>query len=930
MTEHIDLFISYDFSDREAVKRLAHAVEAQGLRVWYAQSQLKAGHWRSKVEDAIDGASGFILVVSSATGHSNEVENEFRRAAAANKPILVLFIEDCTPPLYAASLHAAKFHSEPATALALLCELIDDAARTRRNAELAYLRRVRRSIQEQVNFYCPLDFEHVSEGVTNAPDLQKLVNSAVANFSEQQTAGLSVGAVLAGGTFEVNSGDSRSRIALIGEPGAGKTSTLIKLLDELAQAAEVDNREPIPVLIPLRNYSGSRPFFEHVRDVSIREFGDLAAYFIELLSAGRIALLIDGLNEIPNTDDEDYLREIRAFLARHSTISVVVTCRVVDYTPEKNLGLDAIELAPLTPLRIRQFISNYVDDTAEADRLFWSLVGDDQAKSFHDEFLRLGGTASAFWLHSGSSPVRSDSVDRPYYHWDMWLRIREDPLSLLTLARNPYLLTLIIRVYLAHGRPTGNRYDLFTVFFRVMYEMGHGKFQGSRDQWIGQRDQARMLTSLARVMHERGAVTLSLEDALYVLPPNTGRQFLSLAEDEMLLDCNEGISFSHQLLREYFASVHVEDVWNSGSSMGRFLADGGWWLPSGWEEAVIFLTGKYARDPTRLLSWLRDDQPELTSQCLIQSGCQVLPQELQSLTAAWLPRLQRGNDPSPGRAAIGRALGRLNLDTRPGVCLLDRDGLPSIEWVAIPASHICVGNIRSSMVTAPFWMSKYLITNAQFKPFVADGGYTERHGDCWTNAGWNWKLIADRQAPDDYTEIFRLPNHPRIGTVWYEAHAYCNWLTKRLNALGTLPDDYEIRLPSEAEWEAAARGPEGKRSYPWGDEFSYDKCNVHDIRSTSPVGLYQSGASPEGVYDLVGNAWSWCLTQWDDDPTVQNNDPEGDIPRVYRGGSWAFDFNVSRWRPHELRCDQRYWIVPLDDRPDAVGFFIIKGLKVHA
>lgn len=76
---------------------------------------------------------------------------------------------------------------------------------------------------------------------------------------------------------------------------------------------------------------------------------------------------------------------------------------------------------------------------------------------------------------------------------------------------------------------------------------------------------------------------------------------------------------------------------------------------------------------------------------------------------------------------------------------------------------------------------------------------------------------------------------------------------------------------------------------------------------------------------MVGNAWSWCLTKWDNDPLKQDNGIEGDSLRVYRGGSWAYDFNISRWKQEDLRNDQRYWITPLDDRPDALGFFLVKG-----
>ena len=123
-----------------------------------------------------------------------------------------------------------------------------------------------------------------------------------------------------------------------------------------------------------------------------------------------------------------------------------------------------------------------------------------------------------------------------------------------------------------------------------------------------------------------------------------------------------------------------------------------------------------------------------------------------------------------------------------------------------------------------------------------------------------------------------------VGVSWYEAEAYCNWL-RRTTRKG-------YRLPTEAEWEKAARGPEGFH-YPWGNEWRNDHCNSRETRMdrTSPVGIYLHGKSPYGCMDMAGNVLEWCTDWYDENyyrqSPVQN--PPGSATgeyRVLRGGSW--------------------------------------------
>jgi formylglycine-generating enzyme required for sulfatase activity len=185
-------------------------------------------------------------------------------------------------------------------------------------------------------------------------------------------------------------------------------------------------------------------------------------------------------------------------------------------------------------------------------------------------------------------------------------------------------------------------------------------------------------------------------------------------------------------------------------------------------------------------------------------------------------------------------------------------------------------------LTSGYWLDKYEVTQAAFQAFVDDGGYLQR--DYWSEPGWLWlsKQTAGKLPIQCFKE--NTPAWPRVCVTWYEAEAYAHWRGGR--------------LPTEAEWEYAARGPESRR-YPWGNSFDNTKANVVDSMDPAPVGNYPAGVSWVGAHDMAGNAMEW-VQDWLDPHYYElniQNDPPGPSKgynKVEKGGWWGSNLFVAR------------------------------------
>jgi len=193
------------------------------------------------------------------------------------------------------------------------------------------------------------------------------------------------------------------------------------------------------------------------------------------------------------------------------------------------------------------------------------------------------------------------------------------------------------------------------------------------------------------------------------------------------------------------------------------------------------------------------------------------------------------------------------------------------------------GGTRIARLEEGLFIGHYPVTNAQYRRFVEAGGYEERA--YWSDEGWRVKRKNKWTEPRYWRDSkWNQPDQPVVGVSWYEAEAYARWAGGR--------------LPSEIEWEKAARGIDG-REYPWGDGFDPSRCNIDEsgIGKTTPVGKYSPrGDSPYDAADMAGNVWEWCADWYDEDKTF----------KVLRGGSW----NYTQWDalcPYRYRGYPHYW-----------------------
>jgi formylglycine-generating enzyme required for sulfatase activity len=257
----------------------------------------------------------------------------------------------------------------------------------------------------------------------------------------------------------------------------------------------------------------------------------------------------------------------------------------------------------------------------------------------------------------------------------------------------------------------------------------------------------------------------------------------------------------------------------------------------------------------------------------------------------------------------------------PAISVAAKDGM---KLVYVPAGKFLMGSTADDPYARDdekpphmadldaFWIDRTEVTNEMFARFVAVAGYKTRAEKIGNSTVFNpstakWERVtgANWQHPSGSgSDLTGLEQHPVVHVTWDDADAYCQWAGRR--------------LPTEAEWEKAARGTDG-RLYPWGNSRPTDKLSNFgmNVGSTMSVGSYPDGMSPYGALDMSGNVWEWVADYHSEEyyrasPPRNPQGPSSGIDRIMRGGSWYMEAG-------NIRAAYRGW----DDQTDMnvhVGF----------
>jgi formylglycine-generating enzyme required for sulfatase activity len=637
---------------------------------------------------------------------------------------------------------------------------------------------------------------------------------------------------------------------------------------------------------------------------------DQAAPVVEqALIQGHAMILLDGLDEVP-PDNDVLLERIRdsvlTFADRYKPSRCLLTCRVLSYQ-EPRWQLPAttfpvFELAPFDTAKINQFIGAWYQEVGAK----WHLPPGEPERLA--DKLRQGVRRRDLWrlapnpllltvmalvhTHRRELPEQrallyKDAVDILLLHWEHYKDVAA-----------PQLNDLLDKV---------RRYvnDLKGILEQLAFEVQQG---GSRqpDEQPSGIDEFTLLQRLVALHPKKdyGWAQRLLE---------TLRQRSSL----LLERKGQVFSFPHRTFQEYLAGVYLAHQPNFGEAAAKLAANVAFW-----REVILLAVGylihhrREQEKPRFLVDLLCPDRPPadesawrqvwLAGEVLLEIGVnQVQDTEpgqwlLSRVQQRLATLLEQGMLTPRERAEAGEVLGQLG-DPRfdPArfylPCTYRGQPEPLAGFIEISPGPFVMGsrkgdtedwggesgNPATLTLDYCYWLARYPVTVAQFQCFIDAGGYEEPAW--WTPAGWSWRQgqwdsqveedwlrehlqsrpVELRSAPMEWNVQRAYPNRPVVDVCWFEAMAYCCWLEAQMKAaqVPPLPDGCGIRLPTEAEWEKAARCGDDRR-YPWGDEdwdetrANIDRC---EIGHPTPVGLYPLGSTPTGLHDLSGNVWEWTL-----------------------------------------------------------------------
>ena len=736
------------------------------------------------------------------------------------------------------------------------------------------------------------------------------------------------------------------RLIITGGPGSGKTTVLQHIAWSLAMGLTQDpaiakqklgldelagSNLPLPLYLPLYRYYAYRRDLRWQGKVDVSRQETLLDYLSHYLSVRHatfhlpqdffarlhekeqsLILLLDGLDEVPTDAERNQIRaEVEALVAGKDRLRAIVTCRTAAYQGQTLLdeSFRRVQVKALKEEHVEQLVAQAFACIEPVDV---AMRGQKVQE-----------------LNDGIRAFEAELKTRMEAGHDR-------------LIDSPLMVRIFLLVFLTGRGFPEQRADLYERATRALLQPDHtldDEVAQDLGRLVGD-DPAmhrKLVEHLAFHMHHNYSRELSREQLKRVIRQDATLEaltepFVKLTgvRGGLVEDQGGNYRFFHLAFQEYLTASYLAKTRGGEggvNAIAAFLEEGPL-LESWWREPALLVTGYFAstgdrindrhfvrrlagitRSPEQQAQLSADMQLAAVEIALISclewlGGDAALHKELAQWAADRLNDRALMTQSKPRvRVAAGNALSRLG-DPRPGVGV-GTDGLPDILWLPVEVGEFPMGSNQSRsegpihpVYLNAFEIAKYPITNSQYACFVAA---THRKPP----SHWGGKT-----PPDE------LRTHPVFNVSWKDAAAFCVWLGDRCGAT--------IRLPTEAEWEKAARGTDG-RMYPWGNEPDETKCNVRDteIDSTTPMGMFPAGDSPYGAADMAGNVWEW-VNDWYDrsyysvSPHQNPQGPETGTRRVLRGGSW-------RSNDDDVRSANRYFNVP-DRWFDNYGFRCVRSL----
>ena len=719
-----------------------------------------------------------------------------------------------------------------------------------------------------------------------------------------------------------------SPLAIVGDPGAGKTTILRYVALRLARhrlnrdptgaaAVGLADHPPAPVLFTLRHVaddlralgtkSAEAPpvtIWGQVIEKTLSRGGLTvpAGGGSELLARGGMLLLFDGLDEVSGQRDRERLAEAISVLAvacvgpEACPNRVVVTCRTRAWGEGEAFG--AFGDAHVQALD-DEGIAAFVEGWCRALR--GVPVGE-----------ALTGEPAELFRDMGRALTRSRPVRR--------------------IATNPQMLTMLAVLFVAANRLPEQRALLYHECVEWLIKRradGLAAYGGIRAALSHLQAIARGFQE-ARDAHGQHRDALERDAVIELLRKRTQTDRYEAGELLHGLEVNVGlivadgarVRFHHRTFQEYLVARAITDSDSPAEMLGEHLLD-----PQ-WSEVVALTAGLLAMGgEERLKTFLeavigpavppRERAPRVgvAARCLEDLvGWGVRTVILEPLRKALDEALPVLSDPKQEiaesvRIEVAAGLGR-TIDPR----LTDQK-----RWVTIPAGPFWRGAAPNDdeahddekpvgkVHVSEFWLHRWPVTVGEFARFVHDAqGYADPQW--WDRPeGWNWRNKESITGPDKWAAQLDGPTSVPVAYLsWWEACAWCSWFA---TVTPDLPEGWVVRLPTEAEWEKAARGgltlADGRRNrswrrlYPWGQNWKAANANVEG-RHDGPcsVGCFAAGNGPYGAWDQAGNVREWCLDRFANTyQSAEEADPTGALSgefRVLRGGGWRLDAQCAR------------------------------------